>query len=283
MVKNKQNLKPPGRCIFCQGGASPGNPMTKEHLWSKWMADILNIGTEYHEFRTAFSNSQNKVLREAFRDRQGAANTKKIRVVCKACNNGWMSALETDVQPYLKPLLLGQPIIITQEAQILIAKWISLKILIAEHDSFGGLPADGIFSQEYRTSFMQNPTPLPGIRILAGPHKGWKWQAAFFTHTSTLTFTLSNATSPFIGGPSNVHAISWGIGAIAFYIIATTNADFYRGMELFSINDFITFWPVKSKTILWPTGVWFTDEALDKLPMIIQNLIENSGTILSSG
>jgi hypothetical protein len=40
-MAKRQNLKGPGKCLFCGGGAVPGNPMSKEHVWSDWIGDII--------------------------------------------------------------------------------------------------------------------------------------------------------------------------------------------------------------------------------------------------
>ena len=42
------------------------------------------------------------------RNTPGNAWTKKIRVVCGTCNNGWMSRLETAAAPLLTPLIYRQ-------------------------------------------------------------------------------------------------------------------------------------------------------------------------------
>jgi|SRR5580704_15196014 hypothetical protein len=152
----RQNLKPPGKCIFCLRGATPGNPMTGEHLWADWMdrANLLPRGGEYYEFKSIFKGQRDatSIFR---RTRQGSANTKKLKVVCKDCNGGWMGGLETRVQPYLTPLIKGESIVLDAKMRQTIIEWIVMKILVAEHNAYLGHSADPIFDQDARTKFYE--------------------------------------------------------------------------------------------------------------------------------
>ena len=47
----------------------------------------------------------------------------RIRTVCDTCNNGWMSQLEEDAIPVLRPLLLDFQIPLSSEQQVLLAVW----------------------------------------------------------------------------------------------------------------------------------------------------------------
>jgi hypothetical protein len=84
--------------------------------------------------------------------RQGTANTKKIKVVCQRCNSGWVGTLEGDVQPLLVPLIKGTSSALDAAARQIIAEWVVMKILVAEHISYLGHPADAIFDQSARDS-----------------------------------------------------------------------------------------------------------------------------------
>jgi len=149
----RQNLKPPGRCIFCGGGAVPGNPMSREHLWSDWMtaAKLLPHGGEHVEVRNVILGSARISVRSLTRTRQGEASTKKRRTVCQRCNNGWMSDLEESVQPILTPLIKGEKITLFPTMLLTLMQWLTLKVLVAEHNFYMGHPADPIFDQAVRT------------------------------------------------------------------------------------------------------------------------------------
>src|SRR3954447_892288 len=154
----RTSVKPAGKCIFCEGGAEPGNPMTKEHIWSNWMAPYLP-GTQadtYYEFMENLTNKVVPVGKRFERYRQGGSKTKRVKAVCKRCNSGWMSVLETKVRPTILPLMKAEPSILDLEARRTLVEWVVLKTFIAEQNTTPGSPPDSIFEQAARSSFKKD-------------------------------------------------------------------------------------------------------------------------------
>jgi hypothetical protein len=56
----------------------------------------------------------------------------RIKWVCRACNNGWMSRLEESVMPYMQPLLAGQHSVLTDLGQATIALWTMKTSMVLE-------------------------------------------------------------------------------------------------------------------------------------------------------
>jgi hypothetical protein len=276
-----QSKKPARTCIFCGGGSSTGDSITKEHLWSDWMTSLLPDGDEYEEFRATISNSQNKILKETSRRRTGRANSKKLRVVCRSCNSGWMSRLEMTVQPFLTPLIKGAAFILTAEMQHAISQWIALKLFVAENDSFNGHLAEPIYPQKSRLDFMEQSTIPSGLRIWIALHHGVKWKTGFFITTSSMTFskTLQDVAPP-PNAEKNVQTVCWGIGNVFFYIVATTSSEFAIGMNELQVKNFVPLWPSASRNVLWPPAHSFEDSVLDTLPMALSELAVPGETLI---
>jgi len=118
---NKQERK---TCVFC-GGFN----LSKEHVWPDWASKVLtdNPSPAHHEWHNTYSDKGTVVKESGMRPRQGSTFTKKIRVVCKTCNNGWMSRLENATKPILLPLIQGEPALLDREQQTLLAQWIASK------------------------------------------------------------------------------------------------------------------------------------------------------------
>jgi hypothetical protein len=79
--------------------------MSKEHFWSQWMKEFLSSGTDLthiHEIYTSEAKNQVKTFHST---KQGDVITKKIRVVCRKCNSGWMGSLQEKVKPILIKLI----------------------------------------------------------------------------------------------------------------------------------------------------------------------------------
>src|SRR5207244_3883601 len=90
-IRNKRTAR---TCIFCDQRAT-----SREHLLPLWLQGLLNPGEMPHEFGDYASGSKQKwrPSRPDF----------KARIVCKECNTGWMSDLETATQPFLTSMIRG--------------------------------------------------------------------------------------------------------------------------------------------------------------------------------
>lgn len=74
------------KCIFCKSQHS----LTREHVIPAWLQEYVG-GGESVEFVGTRANFFGLPLDE----RRGSGNSIALKKVCAACNNGWMSRLET--------------------------------------------------------------------------------------------------------------------------------------------------------------------------------------------
>lgn len=146
-------------CIFC-GGAG----LSKEHFWSEWIAPLVpNLSSrDRTESRVVLANSQ-CVEAPIFKNRPGSPLTKKFRVVCRACNNTWMSQLEKEAASVLTPMINGQRFSILPEGQELFAQWVALKVMVSEH-AFD----DVVIASSEKRAFRATRMIPSGLTILAG-------------------------------------------------------------------------------------------------------------------
>jgi hypothetical protein len=79
-------------CVFCGG-----QPVTVEDVFPLWLGDYLGRGPAYR-----VSAGMGGGQRRGFR---GLSMTARVKRVCRDCNNGWMSRLETEASAVIKPLL----------------------------------------------------------------------------------------------------------------------------------------------------------------------------------
>lgn len=156
----------PGACIFCGGGN-----LTKEHLNPEWLQPFLTEKLPYtHHFISSTKADESGAVtsHEAGSGklhRQGDIHTKKLRIVCQRCNNGWMSALQERAKPLLLPLILGNWPKLSPEDQKVIATWITMSVMVHEFDH----PSTAAISSDERRGFWLNPAPLPDWNIWIGP------------------------------------------------------------------------------------------------------------------
>jgi hypothetical protein len=277
-------LKGPGKCVFCEGGAVPGNPMTREHLWSAWMTDkgLLPGSSAYVEFKHYFRGKLGSLIGKFDRERQGGANTKTVKAVCKKCNSEWMSALETSVQPYLIPLMQGEAIVLDDVARLVLTQWMFMKILVAEHNSYRGHPADPIYSQAARTAFMNDRTIPEGLDIWIGRQFPQKWRTAIHRHA----VTMGVSTSPIIpefppsGRAKNMQAVTWGISRLSVYFVGINDPAVIATIAFGDLAPLVRLWPLDGADISWPPpGMPLPDAGMDQLTKMLGAFLEGPSVL----
>lgn len=261
--------KSSGKCIFCQ---RHGN-MSKEHFWSDWMAQLFPSEAlpAHHEFVSVKSRKIISVYENTL-TRQGGAITKKLRVVCQTCNNGWMSRLEDDVKPFLTPLIRGEPIILDLEQQRTLAEWITLKMMVAEFN----IPAEVVIPQIDRDALYLKRIIPSYFRIWAISSNSEKWRSRYIRHNAT--FSLPG-TVPTFKTKRNTQTIAWGVGKIFIYVMMSTAP----GLDLI---DFINVHPLVPKLFPYTGGTLpllfirsIDDAAGDKMAATLDDLITSPKVI----
>jgi hypothetical protein len=88
----------PRACLFCGR-----TPVSSEHAVALWTGDVIpGSGPWMHGHRERHGD-------DPIREWSKSAPDLKCNVPCRACNNGWMSALEGRAKPVLTPMFQGSP------------------------------------------------------------------------------------------------------------------------------------------------------------------------------
>ena len=96
------------QCIFC-GGA----PTVVEAVFSTWLGNRLPKGKAVTQLAV-------NPMAPSARTYPGTAFRGRAKVVCKKCNNEWMSQIEEKASRLLKPMLFGSlPIGLDSGAQVM--------------------------------------------------------------------------------------------------------------------------------------------------------------------
>jgi hypothetical protein len=115
------------RCAFCR---QPG--VTREHVWPQWLLRLVEspgkslLGVA-HQVR---NSSGELVEKSIIRMWESSKLDLTVRAVCAACNNGWMSTLESRSMIVMRPLIEGRRVVLDQQDQILVAFWAQKTISI---------------------------------------------------------------------------------------------------------------------------------------------------------
>src|SRR5271156_2823255 len=97
----------------------------------------------------------------------------KPHVVCRPCNNDWMSGLETAAELILRPLMLGKATHLDRRSQTILATWACMKNMVAEFSSPETRATDTAGLERMRRKQLpprrERPSGLDGTRDLSGP------------------------------------------------------------------------------------------------------------------
>lgn len=112
----------PKECAFCPATAN----FSGEHIWSKWMRQLFKS----KKFRFSQRDSAGKIVKQW----SMPGIDLKAKVVCKPCNEGWMSSLEDQhAKPAMYDLIVGKNVFISESSAKSIALFAFKTAVIVDH------------------------------------------------------------------------------------------------------------------------------------------------------
>src|SRR3981081_3131747 len=113
-------------CIFCSGSGK-----SKEHVHSEWTHKIIPVaeGTTINrrlKTRKAVASGEVEQSERRTEIPQDLAHL-QVHGTCGNCNQGWMSSLESAAMRPLGVMMCGGALRLSQEDQLTIARWMTLK------------------------------------------------------------------------------------------------------------------------------------------------------------
>jgi hypothetical protein len=138
-------------CIFCGGGHT-----TLEHLFPDWIND---------EFPAAQPVSMTLSRRDGTEIRKPVYQPAPIqfRVVCRECNNVWMSEVEARAKPVLLDLIRGRRRQLDVNTQLDLGTWATMKAYVR----VGGSGPE-VSDRKSRRLLMEQRRPSANVRVLLG-------------------------------------------------------------------------------------------------------------------
>jgi hypothetical protein len=233
--------KTAGKCIFCGAGN-----LSKEHFWPEWASALLpNYRINQHVEKLLTFTEVNRLKEHPkTRTKPGHAWTKKVRVVCERCNNGWMNAVETAARPYLVLLISSTPHTMTPASALAVAQWITLKIMVGEHNQSG----DAVTLPEDRAKFRSNLQVPPNFRIWIARCGVGGWETTYFRHAATVSATPGVRPEH---RHKNIHSVTFGIGDMLVHALHTTAVDVELDLSFSQPGVVIPLFPT-AETVTWP-------------------------------
>ena len=257
------------KCIFCGGNGKK----SKEHIWSEWMHPYISLqGDGYHvsELHTArwkehLSSKQSK--------RQGPLTTKKLRVVCRSCNSGWMSKLEMEVRPILEPILQGKYIDISSKEQLILSRWVALKVIVGEH-SEGDTHVTPFRDRE---SLMKDGKVPDYFYICICSHEE-KHNTAWLRTSYALSLSEKGPQPPIGNRKRNSQSIGIIVGPLFIWVLAIRH-DNISPDKFVCYNKVVPIYPAQDKNLVWPTHDILTDSQMSTVVYSIDDMKDRPNVI----
>jgi hypothetical protein len=194
----------------------------------------------------------------AEKSRPGSVKGQSFRVVCRACNSGWMSQLEGSVRPFLEPMMKGQALLLDETALSFLRRWMAMKLMVAEF--YGGrhavlLPAD--------RAMLRAGGKLPAnMTIRLGKCAAPDWQTALVVQSAGLWLKHLAPASQAMLGP-NIQTTTMGYGQVYVHSVVRRPAAPDIDLGLIFKVGLLQLWPSTPKSAYWPPagGDLSTDDA----------------------
>ena len=240
------------RCIFCEQLG-----VTKEHIWSQWMHPILGISPDEEavEFFKVHASKADYLGTLRVRNRQGSTATKTVRAVCRDCNHGWMNGLEQEARPVLEALLLGRPVSLLPAGRELLARWITMKLVVGEH----AVHETAVVPQADRSAFMSERQIPNSVRIWIGQIDSQKWKRGWQRHAATLTWPKDPPPKPF---RKTIQSTAFGAGRLFVFAMISYVPDYQCGPNEELVNVLPRLWPLSQHA--WPPEQMVSDAEADR-------------------
>lgn len=254
------------KCIFCE----TKNANSREHFYPEWMHDLLPTGPQgsYTGDLIDAHPKSRVITRQDRRVKPGELYSKKMKVVCKVCNNEWMSAIEMAAKPYLRHIVAGEGITLGAPQLETIARWAVLKTLISEHDQRG----IEVTPQEDRTSFMAHGTIPDYFNVYLLSHASPS-RIGYVRNSYTVSLTREGPQPPLDDLQKNTQVVSIILGSAMLFVTAARVYGF-RVEDRLHMPVVVgrRIWPPNVAPLEWPGDPILTNDQMRRLAYCMETI-----------
>jgi len=201
--------------------------------------------------------------------RHGHPTTLKLKVVCKPCNNGWMSGIEAAAKPSLEPMLAGKRILLDQRAQMNLATWAALKVMIFERFD----TETAVFTRDQTLNFALNKSPPNHMNIWLlrsrDPFAAARINRGFASLFKTIPTSVREAETP------NTEVVLFGVGQLLLYI----EYSHLPAVKIEKVRQVASkrLWPFYRDPLQWPPMRTLSGQEAMHLGMSLQRFLARPG------
>ena len=246
-------------CVFCR---STKFAPAEEDIFARWIAREWPKGR--FQIEAGFVNSEPD---KTWGSRAGPGKHSGLgfttRRPCTRCNSGWMSRLESDTKPILKPLIWGKPTTLTPSHQLAIGRWLMKTTMAWEF--FHNRKYPRFFTPSERFIFHQRPHAVPSGVMMSIAHYVGGDDARFIEGPGISLELAIDGTS--IRGHGYVTTFT--IGQLALQVFAHRWPKHVTAQRVkFTVPGSwrtctCDIWPVKLANVSWPPAIALDNHALE--------------------
>jgi hypothetical protein len=217
------------RCAFCGSEIAPNAP--PEHVIPKW----VSLAYPGAMFTTRHNDGHQT------RETKGKVIDITADTVCRPCNHGWMSDLESANAPRLKPMLRGENRGLSVQQQESLARW-ATKTAMTLDQTYRA--EERVFTPSERSFLMGKKFPPPGTGVQLGLYSG-TGPFLDFGHNDLYRLAVADPANP---GPPDGHRTAIRIDKLIVEVNVTSdgrgNVDLTSGTPGVNAGDLLlTIWP----------------------------------------
>jgi hypothetical protein len=242
------------KCIFCEKNTSP---LSQEDVLAKWIAREFPQGRLSRFFGQVGIPGQPPNRKFATRGHFGILTNKQ----CERCNNGWMSDLENEVKPIIRPMFRGGKQSLSASDRLVIARWLTKTAMTYELSA--RFPTRYFKPSDRRAMYTHRTIPDGTVMFLAryvGKHS-----VVARAGRADLTFAS--------GTPRELHAngytATFGIGQLALQVFSIRRPEQFNMPIKVTIpgrwdSATVEIWPQsRLGNMDWPPRVALNDKSLE--------------------
>ena len=217
-------MNSPRACHFCR------QPLTgkksREHVFPRWLLRVLSSG------RISVDATRYSTEGEPLSVRSHSLHEFVLGGVCRSCNHGWMSLLESQARPTMTPLVTGGSSVraLDPEERATVARWATKTAAVLNLAT----DFDRLFTPSLVRALRDDPLSLPvGISVLAGQH--YPTHPSYWLQAPSVEFLL----------PAEMHPTGEHRSQIA-------QSGFRIGIQIGHLALMVVYWPHPQ----WPVAIW---------------------------
>jgi hypothetical protein len=233
--------------------------MSYEHVWGQWILPYVRADMKKHHFYAERINRPGEPNTASATLRAGDPMRSKARVVCKTCNNGWMSLIQERAKPIMIPLIEGKPTALSHHAQTIVATWCAMATMTSEFLDKDLVPSTIAVSQDDREFLWKEGVPPPERwRIWITRYQRHKWVGRWFHSVVPILDAKDVPSSALTDYPSpNTQKTTFTVGDLYVHVMSTSGNPDIVSRWVWPIRSrpgmlLIGIWPIKESIITWP-------------------------------